>query len=801
MANSLWSVVCGLELFVVWNWKFTDHLDRLPQTTTNHRLQTTDRYTLELFLYSYLVAAHQKLVNWYGLLTAARLFQLFLELIMQKFTQFMKTRKGLLLLAIILFGGLFFAFRSSIGENGIVITPRQRLLKAVGDMLEQQHYSPKNINDAFSKQVFKKFLQDLDGDKTLFLQSDINSLKKYETTIDDEIHGTAPIDFAPAVSAIYDQRIAEGIAIYKDILSKPFDFSKDETVQLDGDKLQYPANDQERRERWRKKMKLYTLERFVDLQETREKNKGQKDFVVKTDAELEKDARAKVLKVMNETFERIKSTYKEDDRFNTFINVITNLMDPHSDYFPPVEKRAFDERMSGEFYGIGAVLTKDEYGIKIATVQPGGAAWKSGEIVVGDIIMKVAQGAAEPVDIAGYDTQDAVKLIRGNKGTEVRLTIKKQDGSIKVVSIMREKVVQDEVYARSAVIKEGDQRIGYIFLPDFYANFEDEKGARCSEDVAKEIVKLKAENVNGIVIDIRNNGGGSLYEVVKMVGLFIKSGPVVQVKERSGKVDQNTWRDNDESVLYDGPLAVMVNEFSASASEIFAGAIQDYKRGVIIGSSSTYGKGTVQRQIPFGNRNDVYSGRTDMGAMTLTFQKFYRVNGGSTQLKGITPDVIIPDFYEYYKGREKDNPTALPWDEIPKVPYQTWQGSTALDQVIRKENDRIKNDTGFNLLQANLQWLSKNAELPASLNIQKYRERQKKVKSTVTQDESLLKVKDSMLVETTAADHDKFYNNPDKPKGERYQAWLKALKSDRYIDETVKLVGELARVQRQTVLN
>jgi carboxyl-terminal processing protease len=722
---------------------------------------------------------------------------------MQKIMQFMKSRKGLLLLAVVLFGGLFFAFRNTvIGNTDIVLTQKQRLLQAVGAYLEQHHYSPKNINDAFSKQVFKKYLDELDGDKTLFLQSDINSFRKFELSIDDEIHG-GPIEFAPTTSAIYDKRLDESIAMYKEILAKPFEFTKDETVELDSDKLNYPASQQERKDRWRKKLKLYTLERFVDLQDQREKNKGKKDFVVKTDAELEKEARGKVLKVMNEAFDRIKSTYKEDERFNSFINVITNLMDPHSDYFPPVEKRAFDERMSGEFYGIGAVLTKDDYGIKIGSIQTGGAAWKSGEIAVGDVILKVAQGNGEPVDIAGFDTPDAVKLIRGNKGTEVRLTMKKQDGSIKVISIIREKVVQDELYVRSAVIKGADSsKIGYIFLPDFYANFDDEKGARCSEDVAREVVKLKAENVKGIVIDIRGNGGGSLFEVVRMVGLFIKSGPVVQVKERSGKVDQNTWRDNDESVLYDGPLAVMVNELSASASEIFAGAIQDYKRGVIIGSTSTYGKGTVQRQVPFGNRIDAYSGRTDMGAMTLTFQKFYRVNGGSTQLKGIASDIVLPDYYEFYKGvREKDNPTALPWDEIPKVPYQPWHNGGMLDAVIRKENEKIKQDTNFTKLQNNLQWLAKNAEQPASLNIQKFRERQKKVNATVTQDNALLKLKVEMSVDAVAVDKDKYYNNSDTAKGDRYQAWLKSLRSDKYIDESVKIVNELAKVQQQTVLN
>ena len=713
----------------------------------------------------------------------------------------MKSRKGLLLLAIVLFGGLFFAFKSSgiIGKD-VVITQRQRLLSAVGEILEKEHYSPKNINDDFSKRVFKKFIEELDGDKTHFLQSDINTLKKYETLIDDEIHGTVAIEFAPAVSAIYDQRIKEVIEIYKNILDKPFDFKKDETAVMDGDKLSYVTSEEERKERWRKKLKYFTLERYADLIDQREKNKDLKDFVVKTDAELEKDARTKVLKVMNDTYTRIQKTYTEDERFSTFVNVITNLMDPHSDYFAPKEKRAFDERMSGKFYGIGAQLQKDDYGVKIASVVTGGPAYKSGEIVANDVIIKVAQGKEEPVDISGYDTQDAVLLIRGNKGTEVRLTLKKQDGTIKVVSMIREEIVQDEFNARSAVIQNGKDKIGYIWLQDFYADFEDPKGHRCSEDVAKEVIKLKAENVSGIVIDIRNNGGGSLYEVVKMVGLFIKSGPIVQVKERSGKVDNSTWSDADGSVLYDGPLAVMVNEFSASASEIFAGAIQDYKRGVIIGSSSTYGKGTVQRQIPFGNRNDQFSTRTDLGAITLTFQKFYRVSGGSTQLKGIVPDVILPDQYEYYKGREKDNTEALPWDEIPKASYQPAQNNFVYDNVVKKENEKIKSNASLNLLTSNLQWLAKNAELPVDLNIDKDRARQKQILSTVNQNSTLLKIKEEMNVAALEVDKDKFYNNSNQQKGEYYKSWLKNLKSDMHIDETVNMVRDIARTQVQTVL-
>lgn len=716
----------------------------------------------------------------------------------------MKSKKGLLLLSVILFGGLFFAFKNTgFGGTDVILTQRQRLLAAVGSILEDLHYSPQKIDDEFSKKVYNKFLSEMDGDKTIFLGADINAFAKFENSLDDEIHGS-PIEFEPAVSKVYDQRIGDVMKIYAEILAQPFNYTIDETSISETDKLAYPADEAERKERWRKKLKGYCIERYADLLDQREKNKDQKDFVVKKDAELEADARAKVLKIMNETFERIKNTYKEDDRFNTYINVITNLMDPHSDYFPPVEKRSFDERMSGEFYGIGAQLQKDDNGIKIAAVVPGGPAWKSGEVVVNDVIVKVGQGKGEPVDVTSYDTQDAVKIIRGEKGTEVVLTLKKQDGSYKTISLIREKVVQDEAKARSAVIQDGKDKIGYISLPDFYANFNDADGAHCSDDVAQEVIKLKKENVKGIVIDIRNNGGGSLYEVVKMVGLFIKTGPIVQVKERSGKVDQRTWSDNDASVLYDGPLAVMVNEFSASASEIFAGAIQDYKRGIIIGSSSTYGKGTVQRQIPFGNNSDPSNNRTDMGAMTLTFQKFYRVSGGSTQLKGITPDIVLPDPYEFYKVREKDNPTALVWDEIPKVAYQPWEKSNGLEnnlirKIVTSENDKIKSNPALKLLESNLIWLSKNAEQPVSLKLDVFRARQKQVMATVNQNNTLLKINQDMNVSAMQADYDKFYNNPDKPKGERYQAWLKAVKSDMYVDRSVKIVSEVLHAQTETV--
>jgi carboxyl-terminal processing protease len=709
----------------------------------------------------------------------------------------MKSRKGIVLSAIVLFAALFFAFKGiEYGKSDINITLRQRLVAAIGSLLEQEHYSPKPINDAFSKEVYKKYLNDLDGEKILFLQSDIKEFKKFETTIDDEIHGSA-ILFAPTVSAAFDKRIPELIGMYKEILSQPFDFTTEETAVLDGDKMDFAKDEKERKDRFRKLLKFLTLERYVDLQEVREKNKDTKDFVAKADTALEREARMKVMKIMDKKYDRIKGTFNEDQRFNAFLNTITNLMDPHTDYFPPIEKRAFDEEMSRRFYGIGAQLREDDAGIKIASVQTGGAAWKTGEVAANDVIVKVAQGKEEPVDVTGFATEDAVKLIRGNKGTEVRLTLKKLDGSIKIVSIIREEVSLDEALVRGAVIQNGTDKIGYIYLPEFYADFEREDGNRCSEDVAKEVEKLKAENVKGIVLDIRNNGGGSLYEVVQMVGLFINQGPVVQVRDKEGK--SSALNDKKAGAIYDGPLAVMVNELSASASEIFAAAIQDYKRGIIIGSSSTYGKGTVQKTVPFGKPIDFSSGRTEYGAVKLTFQKYYRINGGSVQLKGVTPDVVLPDAYEFYKIREKDNPASLPWDEITKVPYNAWNNAD-LTSVVKNENEKIAQNKSLNLLRDNLSWLSKNAEMPVNLNMQKYKDMQKQIKATVNQNNSLLKIKEEMAVEAMKVDHDKFYNNPDKVKGERYQAWLKSIKTDMYVDETVKMVSSLIHPQTATVL-
>jgi carboxyl-terminal processing protease len=715
----------------------------------------------------------------------------------KKILQIMMNRKVWPLLLIVLFGGIFWAFtgRKS-GED--LYAKQQRLLAAIGTILQQKHYSPKNINDSFSNQVFTRYLGNLDPDKDLFLQTDINSLSsKYSTTIDDEIKGNSTLQFYPAVGTIYLKRLSESIDIYKEILLKPFDFTANETAQLDGEKLDNPADEAARKEAWRKRLKYVTLDKFVELQNQREKSGGKDTSVNKTDAQLEQEARKRVLTALNRNYTRLKLMFTPDQQFSSYVNTITDLMDPHTEYFPPIEKRGFDEEMSGRFYGIGAQLKEEDGAIKIASLITGSPAWKSGKIQINDEVKKVAQGSDTAVDVAGYAVTDVVKLIRGSKGTEVRITFKKADGTLEVVSLIRDVIVQDETFARSSIIKSGDKKIGYIFLPEFYADFDRPDGNRCSADVANELIKLKKENVDGVILDLRNNGGGSLYEVVQMVGLFIKSGPVVQVKDREGK--PVTLSDNDQSVIYDGPLAVMVNELSASASEIFAAAIQDYKRGIIVGSTSTYGKGTVQKNLPLGKPTDLFSGQTEYGALKLTFEKFYRVNGGSTQLKGVTPDVILPDTYEYLKFREKDQTSALSWDQIPQAAYQSENENINWAELEKKADERINRDSIFNRIKRNTDWLNKNIDREYYLNIDAYKKEQNQIRNTVRQDDSLTRLKKPIDMQPLSVDKDKFFNNADKAKGDRYQQWLKNAQSDIYINETVNVVKDFMSMQKNSM--
>lgn len=715
-------------------------------------------------------------------------FTLFLNFFMRAIMTYVKQNKWTFLATILVFGGLFFAFNNETDQQEPASVRHRKLVSTIGQLLETEHYSPRKIDDAFSKEVFDGYFKALDPEKSLFLKADIDSLRIYERRIDDEIHGS-PLSFTDAVDLVYDRRIKEAKNLFNKLIDQPFDFNTNDSIYFDADAIPYAANSEERDARWRRILTYKVLDRYVASIEEREKNKGKEKFVVKSDSLIEVESRNAVKKIQLKKFESLEKTFGKEKRFEIFLNTITGLMDPHTDYFAPVEKRAFTEQMSGVFYGIGALLGQDDNGVKLVNITPGGPAWKSGQLVANDVIIKIAQGAEEPVDIEGYETTDAVKLIRGSEGTEVRLTVRKPDGTIKVVALKREKVVLDEGYARSAVITKGNDKYGYIFLPDFYADFEREDGHRCSEDVAKEIIKLKAENVKGITIDIRYNGGGSLYEVVQMVGLFIDKGPVVQIRDKGGK--SQVLYDETPGTLYDGPLVVMVNEFSASASEIFAAAIQDYKRGIIVGSSSSYGKGTVQRNVSFGKPLDSLGIQTEYGAVKLTIQKFYRINGSSTQKRGVAPDIVLPDEYEFFKYREKDNPTALAWDEMEKAKYMVWTKSPNIYSIAKTENTKINTDTAISRFKKNAQWIAGQVERPSYLNIEKFKAFKKQIQDIVQQNENILKLKEPMQVSPLKADHDKFYNNPDKAKQDRYQAWLKQVAKDIQLSQSNSLLGKL----------
>jgi carboxyl-terminal processing protease len=710
---------------------------------------------------------------------------------MLKIQQFIMSKKFLPVLAILIGAGLFIALQTQgRATDDNPKSKNEKILHEVGLLLVQAHYSPRKLDDNFSKLILKNFITELDGDKFIFLQTDIDSFKRFEGTIDDEIRGSSPLQSVYYIGDIYRKRLDETSALYTRMLAKPFDFTKDDSIAIDPEKLEFAKDQADKNNLWYKRLKYMALSKYVDLQDEREKNKEKKDFVFKADTTLEREARTSVQKQIGRYFTTLKNHNTQDEIFGSFVETITNTMDPHTDYFPPVDARSFNEEISGSFYGIGAQLREDDSKIKISSLIIGGPAWKSGELKVDDEIIKIGEGKAEPVDVTGYAVSDAVKLIRGSqKGTEVRLTIKRVDGTVKTISLLRDQIKLDDKFAKSVIIN-GAHKIGYIELPEFYLDYEKADGAKCSEDVAKEVEKLEAEKVEGIIIDLRDNGGGSLPEVVKMAGLFIEDGPICQVKGRGEKAVQ--LDDRDKSVLYNGPLTVMVNENSASASEIFAAAIQDYKRGLIIGSTSTYGKGTVQRNVPLNpdaENSPFVNDSDDLGTVKLTFEKFYRISGGSTQLKGVASDIVIPDRLEYDKSREKDNPSALSWDEIAKADYKTWPTNYNGDAIVSAANKEIKTSPMFTTLKSKLDSIAKQNDKVYSLNIDKYKADAAKLKATYKQLEDLYKLPKELNVINNSADTANVNSNAEKQ--DKNKKFIESVKSDIYIDETVKVMNNM----------
>ena len=661
------------------------------------------------------------------------------------------------------------------------------LLEIISYVLDRGHFDPKDINDVFSENVYMSYLENIDGQHRFFLKSDINAFNSYRYLIDDEIKNTQ-VEFFNLSFEKLMERMSQVEGFYKSLLETPFDFSIKDEINLDFKKASYANNLIELRAIWRKRLKLNALERFTSKKDE-EVQKLEKDatYVMKTDNELEEKAREIISENMDAFFERYNDLNRKD-WFSIYINSIVLQFDPHTSYLAPSDKDRFDASMSGEFEGIGARLQKRNQEVKIVEVISGGPVWRDELLEIGDIILKVAQPNKEAVDISGMRLDDSIKLIKGPKGTQVILTIKHVDGAIEDVKVTRDVVVLEETYARSSLIKDDKESFGLIELPKFYINFQDYNQRNAATDVKKELEQLKQENVKGIILDLRNNGGGSLKTVVDMAGYFIKEGPIVQVKSTGGK--KEVLKDIDPSIVWDGPLVILVNEFSASASEIIAAAMQDYKRAIILGSKQTFGKGTVQNVFDL---NRMITGGTygDLGALKVTTDKFYRINGRSTQLEGVKSDVVFPNRYAYVEMGEKDQDNPLAWDSITPAFYKPFEGMNNYEYSLSRSKQRMKDNPFITLIDEQALWIKKQQEnYTYSLDFTSYRATRQSNKTYSERFKKLGDYESSLEFQWLPEAGLQAEVNDDLII--KRKRWQKSLKKDIYISEAIEILKDLS---------
>ncbi|MDD7886559.1 carboxy terminal-processing peptidase [Flavivirga sp. 57AJ16] len=663
------------------------------------------------------------------------------------------------------------------------------LIQIITFVLEQGHFDPIAMDDEFSAELFTDYLEILDPVKRYFYESDFRDFEKYKFFLDNQLKAT-DVTFFNVVNERMLKRIEEAKAIYKEVLSEPFDYTIDEVFDTDYDNSAFAKNKREMKERWRKQLKFSTLSNYDDLI-TQEKMAKEKDpsYVMKTEAQIEKEARESTLKSIDIYFNDNIEDLQREDWFAIYVNTIVEEFDPHTYYLAPRGKEDFDQRMSGKLEGIGARLQKRMDYIKIVGLISGGPAWRSNELEVEDIILKVKQEDEEyPVNIVGMRINDAIKYIKGPKGTKVTLTVRKVDGSVKDIVITRDVVELVETFAKSSVVNKDGKKFGVINLPAFYVDFKDYKNINAAKDVKNEIEHLKSEGVEGIVLDLRNNGGGSLPAVVDMAGLFIKEGPVVQV--RSTGESKEVLKDMDKSIAWDGPLVILVNEISASASEIMAAAMQDYKRAIIIGSKQTYGKGTVQNVI---NLNNMLRSNTsgDLGALALTTQKYYRINGGSVQLEGVKSDVKVPGRFSFIDVGEKDKKNPLPWDEIDAAEYTPWEYYFDYDETVKRSEERMVNNMQLKLIEENAKWVkTKIDDRIFSLNYKTYRAQLDLNEQEAKKFDAIAEYQTNLTFQSHSYEKSLFKKDTTDLKEKRVR-WHESLSQDVYIEEALNVLEDL----------
>ncbi len=695
--------------------------------------------------------------------------------------------------AVLLLGS--FVFKQFV-EPPVDANKEKVLIQTMLARLEQLHFRPVEINDKFSEDVFDLYLDRLDGGKRFFTQEDVAQLKKYRDLIDDEsVEGN--FEFFNLSQELLAKAVDKTEGYFKEILAKPFDLRKDEDFEGDADKREFAKNDQELKDYWRKILKSRVIAKVADKLEEQEQADESKDDdmqdgkvteeVVKKDiVTLEKEAREKTLKDFERWYKRIRKR-KRADNLSMYLNTITNVFDPHTGYFKPEDKENFDIGMSGSLEGIGARLSSDGDETTIISVVVGGPAWKQGELEADDVIQLVAQEGEEPVDITGWEIDEVVKIIRGKKGTKVILYVKKKDGSTHKIEITRDLVVMKDSFAKSLIIQEKDgKKYGYIKLPKFYVDFNRKGGKSCAVDMEAEIQKLKKAGVNGIAIDLRNNGGGSLRDVVTIGGLFIPDGPIVQVKPRDRRA--RVLEDDDPETQFKGPLVIMVNSFSASASEILAAAMQDYERAIIVGSKSTYGKGTVQSFLSL-DRGAPRSVQP-LGDIKLTTQKFYRINGGSTQLKGVASDVVMPDDFAFLEKGERETEHPLPWSKIEKVPYRLYNTIKNKNEVVKKSQQRIAANPVFSKITENaLRYKKFRDSTTINLEFDTYRAFEKMQEVKAKEYEDIMTEIPNFVVTNLTYDLPEIQRDTSNIK--KNEDWIKNVKKDPYIFESLKILEDI----------
>ncbi len=661
------------------------------------------------------------------------------------------------------------------------------LIELISYVLKNGHYDAKEIDDSFSSEVYKDYLEALDPLKRYFYASDIEEFQQYETLIDDQIKNSE-INFFDLTHTRLLERMAEAEGIYEEVLEKPFNFNKNEALDTDYSKRGYVTSKEEMKERWRKQLKFSAISNFYDKKKEQERElEKDPDYAVKTDAQLEEEARELTKNSLNEYFD-FSDDLERKDWFSVYVNAIVEEFDPHTFYFAPQDKDRFDMAMSGKLEGIGARLQKKNDNVKIVEVISGGPAWRGEEVEVGDEIIKVKQeDEKEAVSVVGMRLDDAVNLIKGPKGSKVTLTLKKVDGTIQEVDIIRDVVEIEETYAKAAKVEKNDRVYGVINLPKFYFDMEDYSERNAASDVKKEIIRLKKEGMDGLVLDLRNNGGGSLKTVVDIAGLFIKEGPIVQVKSKLE--GQEILKDNDSSILWDGPLVILVNELSASASEILAAAMQDYKRAVIIGSKQTYGKGTVQNVLDL-NRWVRNNDLGDLGALKMTTQKFYRVNGGSTQLEGVKSDVVVPDRYSFIDIGEKDQKNPLPWDQIEAASFEPWDGYIDFEETMSNSQKRMEENKNIELIKQNAEWIRDQRNSTSfPLNYAEYSREMELNEEQAKKFDEISEYESDLSFESLPYEKELF--DVDTVLAQKRERWHKNLRSDIYMEEAVHVLEDM----------